>query len=130
MTHVSTRCFDVSQSLFADFPTDQVLRVDRHRLTVRKCRSPERAPEDPRSGGAPNWVVVCCRCVFETKKKRVCRMHGLRRRPGVFSKGFLHSVNLGIDLERSLSSTSAEGETDRQAGRSHETVSLLSKREQ
>eukprot|EP00435_Cladocopium_sp_Y103_P074566 s219_g49.t1 len=28
----------------------QVLRVDRHRLTVRKCRSPERAPEDPRSG--------------------------------------------------------------------------------
>ena len=46
----------------------QVLRVDRHRLTVRKCRSPERAPEDPRSGGAPNWWVV----VVSLKPKKTC----------------------------------------------------------
>lgn len=40
----------LAEAVAGALQNSQVLRVDRHRLTVRKGRSPERAPEEPRSG--------------------------------------------------------------------------------
>lgn len=51
LAHSNVRTSEaLAEAVAGALQDSQVLRVDRHRLTVRKCRSPERAPEDPRSG--------------------------------------------------------------------------------